>query len=136
MSYTATATTIAGRNGHVQSSDEVVKFDLSMPKELGGAGKPHATNPEQLFAAGYSACFGSAVEAVSRMEHVNIDEISITAAVTLHAENHNYHLSVKLTAKLAGLDRNTAERIVHKAHEVCPYSKAVRNNVPVELVIG
>lgn len=136
MSYTASATTIAGRNGHVESSDGIVKFDLSLPKELGGAGKPGATNPEVLFAAGYSACFGSALEAVARAEKVPVGPISVTAEITLHKEDNNFFLSAKLRATLDGVPRETAEKLIHRAHEVCPYSKATRNNIKVELEIA
>ena len=134
--YTAHATTIAGRNGHVESSDGVLKLDLTLPKEVGGPGKPDATNPEQLFAAGYSACFGGAVGAVASAEKVKIGEISVTADVTLHIDpGPDFYISVKLGVKIGDVDHATAEKLVHKAHEVCPYSKATRNNVKVELSV-
>ena len=134
--YTAHATTTAGRNGHTQSDDGAIKHDLTMPKELGGAGKPGATNPEQLFAAGYSACFGGAIGAVAGAEKVKHGEITVTADVTLHVDpGPDFYLSVKLAAKIDGVDHATAEKLVHKAHEVCPYSKATRNNVKVELTV-
>jgi osmotically inducible protein OsmC len=134
--YTAHATTIAGRNGHTESDDGVIKHDLTLPKELGGAGKPGATNPEQLFAAGYSACFGGAIAAVAGAEKIKVGEISVKADVTLHADpGPNFYLSVKLSAKIGDVDHETAEKLVHKAHEVCPYSKATRNNVKVELSV-
>ncbi len=134
--YTAHASTVAGRNGHVDSSDGVVKLDLTMPKELGGPAKPGATNPEQLFAAGYSACFGSAIGAVAGAEKVTTGEITVNADVTLHADpGPDFYLSVKLAAKIDGVDRETATRLVHRAHEICPYSKATRNNVTVELSV-
>jgi osmotically inducible protein OsmC len=134
--YTAHATTVAGRNGHVESSDGVLKLDLTLPKEVGGPGKPDATNPEQLFAAGYSACFGGAVGAVAAAEKVKTGAVSVTADVTLHVDpGPNFYISVKLGVKIEGVDRETAERLVHKAHEVCPYSKATRNNVKVELAV-
>jgi osmotically inducible protein OsmC len=110
MAYTAIATTKAGREGHVESSDGVLKLDLAMP----GSHKPNATNPEQLFAAGYSACFGSAI-------------------MTLNINGNDYSISVKLKPQIDGLDRATAEELVHKAHEVCPYSKATRNNIKVDI---
>lgn len=136
MPYTASATTTAGRNGHVDSSDGAIHFDLAMPKEMGGSGKAGATNPEQLFAAGYSACFGSAIMAVASSQKIRPEDVKVTADVTLHTENNDFKLSVKLTASITGVDRATAEQIIHKAHEVCPYSKATRNNVPVELIIA
>ena len=135
MAYTASATTKAGRNGHVESSDGTVNFDLAMPKELGGSGKSGATNPEQLFAAGYSACFGSAIMAVAGSQKIRPEDVHVTADVTLHTDNNDFLLSVKLATKITGVDHATAEQIVHKAHEVCPYSKATRNNVQVELTV-
>ena len=134
--YTAHASTTAGRNGHVESSDGVLKHDLSLPKEIGGPGKPGATNPEQLFAAGYSACFGGAIGAVAAAEKVKTGEVTVTADVTLHVDpGPDFYISVKLAAKIEGVDHATAEKLVHKAHEVCPYSKATRNNVKVELTV-
>ena len=134
-SYTASATAKAGRNGHVESSDGMIKFDLALPKEIGGSGKPGATNPEQLFAAGYSACFGSAIMAVAGSMKIRPEDVQVTSDVTLHVEDNNFYLSVKLAAKITGVDRETAGTLVHKAHEVCPYSKATRNNVQVELTV-
>ena len=133
MGCTATATTVAGRNGHVETSDSVVRHDLAMPKPDGTPGKPNATNPEALFAAGYSACFGQALIAVAGSEKVKPEQVSVTAEVTLHTDNNDYKLSVVLKPQLTGLDRAQAEDIVKKAHEVCPYSKATRNNIPVTI---
>ena len=129
MAYTAIATTTAGRNGHVDSSDGVLHHDLAMP----GSNKPDATNPEQLFAAGYSACFGSAIMAVAGADKIKPEAVHVTAEVTLVINGHDYSIAVKLKPKIDGVDRATAEQLVHKAHEVCPYSKATRNNVPVEI---
>ncbi len=129
MAYTAIATTTAGRQGHVDSSDGVLHHDLAMP----GSHKPDATNPEQLFAAGYSACFGSAIMAVAGADKIKPEAVHVTAEVTLNVNGNDYSLSVKLKPKIDGVDRATAEDLVHKAHQVCPYSKATRNNVPVEI---
>ena len=128
MAYTAIATTTAGRSGHVDSSDGVLHLDLAMP----GAGKA-ATNPEQLFAAGYSACFGSAIMAVAGADKIKPEAVHVTAEVTLVVNGHDYSIAIKLKPKIDGVDRATAEALVQKAHEVCPYSKATRNNVPVEI---
>jgi lipoyl-dependent peroxiredoxin len=133
MSYTAIATTVAGRNGHVESSDGLVKFDLSIPKELGGPGKAGATNPEQLFAAGYSACFGSAIALVAAHTKLKPEEIRVTAEVTIDKNDSGFFLAVKLKAGLPGLDRAQQEELLKKAHEVCPYSKATRGNIKVAL---
>jgi Ohr subfamily peroxiredoxin len=129
MAYTAIATTKAGREGHVESSDRVLKLDLAMP----GSHKPNATNPEQLFAAGYSACFGSAIMAVAGAGKITPDAVHVTAEVTLNVNGNDYSISVKLKPQIDGLDRATAEELVKKAHEVCPYSKATRNNIKVEI---
>jgi Ohr subfamily peroxiredoxin len=126
--FTAIATTTAGRDGHVDSADGVLHHDLAMP----GSGKT-GTNPEQLFAAGYSSCFGSAILAVAGAGKIKPAAVHVTAEVTLNAENHAYSISVVLKPKIDGVDRATAEDLVHKAHEVCPYSKATRNNIPVEI---
>ncbi|HEX3346798.1 MAG TPA: organic hydroperoxide resistance protein [Acetobacteraceae bacterium] len=134
--YTATATTLGGRNGHVESSDGLIKLDLSVPKAIGGPGKPNTSNPEELFAAGYSACFGGAVEYAARLEKVQAGPVSATADVTIHASDSGFYLSVKMKVKVDGVDKATAQKLVEKAHaEICPYSKATRNNVKVELEV-
>ena len=135
MSFTASATTLAGRNGHVKSSSGVIDLDLAMPKPDGSPGKPDATNPEELFASGYSACFGSAVLAVAGAQKLRPEQVAITADVTLLTENNDFRLAVVLKAKIDGLERSEAEQIVHKAHEVCPYSKATRDNIKVTIEI-
>ena len=134
--YTASATTTGGRNGHVESSDGLLKFDLSVPKEIGGPGKPGTTNPEQLFAAGYSACFGGAVEFLGRQEKLDVKSVTVTAEVTLNAGADGFNLAVHLKTKVDGVDRATADRLAKKAHEqVCPYSKATRNNIDVKVSV-
>jgi Ohr subfamily peroxiredoxin len=130
MAYTAIATTTAGRNGHVDSSDGTLHHDLSMP----GSGKP-GTNPEQLFAAGYSACFGSAIMAVAGRDKLKPEGVHVTAEVTLVINGNDYSLAVKLKAKVDGVSHEEAEKLVQAAHQVCPYSKATRNNIPVELEV-
>ena len=134
--FVAHATTTGGRNGHVETSDGLVKADLSVPKEIGGPGKPGGTNPEAFFAAGYSACFGGAVDYAAHLEKVKAGPVTVTADVTLHATDAGFYLSVHLKTHVEGVDHATAERLVHKAHnEICPYSKATRNNVEVTLEI-
>ena len=132
MSFTTSATTIAGRNGHVTSADGVLHFDLAMPKPDGTPGKPDATNPEALFAAGYSACYGQALIALSAAHKVKPEQITVTADVTLHTENNDFKLSVVLKPKIEGVERSVAQQLADKAHaEVCPYSKATPNHIPV-----
>ncbi len=132
MAYTATATTTAGRNGHVESSDGVLHLDLAPP----GSSKPNATNPEQLFAAGYSACFGGAVDYAATLEKIKVGPVTVTADVTLTAGASGFDLSVVLKTKVEGVDHATAEKLAHKAHtEICPYSKATRGNIDVTIEI-
>ena len=132
MAYTATATTTAGRNGHVRTSDGVIDLDLRLPKELGGPGGEGVTNPEALFAAGYSACFGQALIAIAGAEKIKPEGVHVTAAVTIDKNDDGFFLAVKLTAKLDGVERAQAEEMVRRAHEeVCPYSKATRGNIDV-----
>ncbi|HSK98319.1 MAG TPA: Ohr family peroxiredoxin, partial [Euzebyales bacterium] len=114
--YTAEATsTGAGRLGHVASSDGVLAHDLSIPKELGGPGGG-GTNPEQLFAAGYAACFHSALQNVARREKARIADSSVTAAVGIGRQGENYGLSVELAISLPGIERDQAEKLVDAAH--------------------
>ena len=134
--YTAKATsTGAGRLGHVASSDGVLAHDLSMPKELGGAGGA-GTNPEQLFAAGYAACFHSALQGVARREKVRISDSSVTAEVGIGKQGEAFGLSVVLEVSLPGIERAQAEKLVEAAHQVCPYSNATRGNIDVDLRVA
>ena len=136
MGYTASATTIGGRNGHVESADGLIKLDLSVPKDIGGPGKPNTSNPEELFAAGYSACFGGAVEYAARLEKVHAGPVTATADVTIDQGEGGFFLAVKMKVKVDGVDRATAQKLVEKAHnEICPYSKATRNNIKVDLEV-
>jgi Ohr subfamily peroxiredoxin len=131
--YTAVATaTGEGRNGHARSSDGQLDLDLAVPEEMGGAGG--ATNPEQLFAAGYAACFHNALKVVARRQKVAVDGSTVTAEVGIGPNGQGgYALEVALRVELAGLDRSAAEALVEAAHQVCPYSNATRGNVPVTL---
>lgn len=135
--YTAHATTTGGRNGHVETGDGLLKAELSVPKDIGGPGKPGATNPEDFFAAGYSACFGGAVDYAAHLEKVKAGPVTVTADVTLHATtDKGFYLSVHLKTHVEGVDKATVEKLVQKAHnEICPYSKATRGNVEVTLEV-
>lgn len=134
--YTAQATATGGRNGKVASSDGVVKLDLTMPKSLGGAETPGTSNPEQLFAAGYAACFAGAVGLVARNAKVEAKTVEVTAHVSIGKDDSGLGLAVELSARLPGVDRATAEKLVHEAHKVCPYSRATRNNIEVKLSVA
>ncbi|HEV2936892.1 MAG TPA: organic hydroperoxide resistance protein [Streptosporangiaceae bacterium] len=130
--YTAEATSTGdGRNGHVVSSDHRLDFDLAMPPELGGSG--NGTNPEQLFAAGYAACFHSALRGVARREGVDAGESVVTAQVGVGPEGDLFGLAVTLIITIPGLDRDKTRELAEAAHQRCPYSRATRGNISVEL---
>ena len=127
--YTAVATTVGGRRGgHASSGDGLLEVDLTAPKELGGPGT--GTNPEQLFAAGYSACFNSAFLGVAKQAGVKADDAHVTAEVGFGPAGQGYALTVDLKVAVAGLDLAQVQELADQAHQVCPYSNAVRGNVP------
>ncbi len=129
--YTAKATsTGAGRSGHVRSDDGVLDKGLSVPKEMGGAGGD-GTNPEQLFAAGYAACFHSALQLVARKEKVRLTDSSVTAEVGIGKQGEGFGLTVELVVALPGVEAETGQKLVDAAHQVCPYSNATRGNIDV-----
>jgi osmotically inducible protein OsmC len=133
--YTAQATTSGGRNGKVHSSDNVLNLELRMPKGLGGAGGDY-TNPEQLFAAGYSACFDSALNLVARMQKTPLQNTEVTAHVSIGKnEAGKLGLAVKLEVKIPNVEKEAAQKLLEDAHQVCPYSNATRNNIEVTLVL-
>ncbi|GAA4817467.1 organic hydroperoxide resistance protein [Streptomyces ziwulingensis] len=132
--YTAVATATHGREGRAVSSDGKLDLGLSAPVELGGNGQ--GTNPEQLFAAGYAACFGSALGAVGRAAKVDVTDAAVTAEVGIGKEGEGFALAVTLRVELPDtVDEETGRKLVEQAHQVCPYSNATRGNIPVELVI-
>ncbi len=136
MAFVAHATTTGGRNGHVETPDGLIKLDLSVPKEMGGPGKPNTVNPEELFAAGYSACFGGAVEYAAHLEKVKIGPVTVTADVTIDQNDKGFFLAVVVKTHVEGVDHAVAEKLANKAHnDICPYSKATRGNVDVRLEI-
>ena len=133
--YTATATATGGRTGTARSSDGALEVTLSTPRELGGAGGP-GTNPEQMFAAGYSACFIGAMKAVgARMKLKVPDEVSITTEVGIGPIPAGFGIQVAMRISLPGFERSQAEALVAAAHQVCPYSKATRGNIDVSLTV-
>jgi Ohr subfamily peroxiredoxin len=132
--YTATATATGGRSGRAVSTDGILDVSLMAPKELGGPGG--GTNPEQLFAAGFAACFESALGVVARRLKTDITGSSVTAHVTLGSvEGGLYGLRVALVAELPDVDAETARQLVDRAHQVCPYSNATRGNIEVTVTI-
>jgi lipoyl-dependent peroxiredoxin len=133
--YTATATAIGGRDGSVKSDDGTLDLAVHTPKALGGPGGA-GTNPEQLFAAGYAACFGSAIGHVARAQKITTGPVSITANVTIGPVAGVFGLAVELVATLPELPRDQAEALVRAAHQVCPYSNATRGNIVVDVRVG
>lgn len=137
--YTATATATGGRNGHAQSADGHVSVDLSVPKAMGGPGKPGTTTPEGLFAAGYAACFGGALDFVARQQKKNAAGAVISCSVSIGPRDAGgFGLAVKLHIEDKTLPQADLETLAREAHEkICPYSHATRNNVAVQLeVVG
>lgn len=133
--YRAKAKATGGRDGRATSSDGVLDVKLDVPKEMGGAGGA-VTNPEQLFAAGYSACFLGALKFVASKEKVKIpDDASIEGTVGIGAIPTGFGIEVQLDISLPGIERSVAEDLVKKAHVVCPYSNATRGNIDVTLNI-
>jgi len=134
--YTATATATGGREGRATSSDSVLDVQLSTPRELGGAGGP-GTNPEQLFAAGYSACFLGALKFVAGREKVSLPAATtVTGKVGIGQIPTGFAIEADLTVSAPGIDRAVLQSLVDQAHIVCPYSNATRNNIDVKLVIA
>lgn len=132
--YTATAKTHGGRNGHVETTDGLLKLNLAMPKELGGKGG--ANNPEQLFAAGYAACFESAIRYVAQMQKIALQDASMVAEVSLYpTPEKGFKLGVNLEAHIVGLNQKEAEELVAMAHQICPYSNATRGNIDVQIEV-
>ena len=134
--YTAVATANDhGRAGHTRTDDGKVDFDLSVPKELGGDGGP-GTNPEQLFAAGWSACFDSAMEFAARTMKITLPaDHAVDAEIDLGPEAGAFSLAARLYVSLPGMERATAQRLVEAAHQVCPYSRATHGNIAVETTL-
>ncbi|MES2983949.1 MAG: Ohr family peroxiredoxin [Pseudomonadota bacterium] len=133
--HTAYATAFGGRNGHTQNSDGLVSVDLSVPKAMGGPGKPDTTTPEDLFAAGYAACFGSACDFMGKQMKLDASAITVKAAVSIGKTETGFGLSVTLEVAVIGLSQADAEKVVAAGHALCPYSNAIKGNVPVEIVV-
>lgn len=136
--YTAHAVATGGRDGVAKSDDGKLDVKLGLPKQMGG--KDDGTNPEQLFAAGYAACFIGAMKFVAGTQKMKLpDDVSINSAVTFGPRTGGqpgFSVDVALEVHVPGLDRAAAEKLVHEAHEVCPYSNATRNNIDVTLTVA
>lgn len=130
--YTAEAVALGeGRQGEIRSSDGVLDELVAIPQEMGGPGG--GTNPEQLFAAGYAACFNSALRAAARIAKVEVGVTEVTAKVGIGRidDRPGFHLTVDLVARVEGVEQSVADKLVHEAHQLCPYSNATRGNIEV-----
>ncbi|WP_333793724.1 organic hydroperoxide resistance protein [Hyphomicrobium sp.] len=133
MAYKATATTTGGRDGRAILDGGSLALAMALPKELGGSGQGH--NPEQLFALGYSACFGQAILVLAKKHGLDGQAARVTADVTLNTDD-GFSLAVDLKVSLPGADKAALEALVAEAHQMCPYSKATRGNIPVSLSVA
>jgi lipoyl-dependent peroxiredoxin len=131
--FIATATAIGGRNGHTETSDGAIKADLSVPKELGGPGKPGLATPEHLFAAGYAACFGGSLDFVAKQKKRDATKAKVTCAVAIgQRESGGFGTAVKMRIEDTSIGQPELDGFVRQAHEkICPYSHATRGNVEV-----
>ena len=137
--FTATATAAGGRNGHTETSDGLVSVDLSVPKEMGGPGMPGRATPEHLFAAGYAACFGGALDYVAKQQKKNASGAKVTCAVSIGPrDGGGFGIAVKMRVEDRSIPQTDLAALVGEAHaKICPYSHATRNNVDVKLeVVG
>ncbi|UOG76467.1 organic hydroperoxide resistance protein [Hymenobacter tibetensis] len=132
--FTAQALAKGGRDGHVSTNNNVLDIDLSTPKEMGGPGKPGSTNPEQLFAAGYAACFEGALGVAARQAKVKLEGVTVEALIGFgKAEDGGYGISADLHINIPGIEQSQAEELVEAAHGICPYSRATKGNIEVNL---
>lgn len=133
--YTAEAVSIGGREGHIKSSDGVLDMDVKKPKEMGGPGGLY-TNPEQLFAAGYASCFSGALSHVGLLRRIRVQS-SVTAKVSIGEKDtkDGFQLAVEMLVNIPGVEQKLAEELAHEAHQFCPYSNAIRNNVEAKLIV-
>jgi len=132
--YDATATAVGGRSGNVKTEDGPIDFNLSVPKGMGGEGG-EGTNPEQLFGSAYAACFGSSIDMIAENENIKIDgDLSVTATISISkSKDGDLNLGAILDCIIPGVDIQTGEMLINKAHEVCPFSRATRDNINVTL---
>lgn len=134
--YTAHAAAIGGRNGHTQNDNGLVSVDLSIPKVMGGPGKPNTTTPEDLFAAGYAACFGGAVDYMAHQMKLVPKSLEIKSAVSIgQTASGGFGLAVELESLVGGLSQEDAGKIVAAGHALCPYSNAIKGNVEVTIKV-
>ncbi len=132
--YTASAEVTGGRNGHAKTSDGLLDLELRKPKEMGGPEGKY-TNPEQLFACGYGSCFLSALNLLLEKQHLPFDKTKVDIDVHLNEEDNGYFISVEMNVYMPGIEVNKAKKVLHEADKICPYSKAIRNNVHVNFTV-
>ena len=134
MSYKISATTKGGRKGRAILDNDGLALAMALPKELGGAGDGH--NPEQLFALGWSSCFGQAILVLAKKHGIDGQAAKVNCAVTLNQGNDGFSLAAELTVSIPGADKDKVQALVEEAHTICPYSKATKGNVPVKLSVA
>lgn len=130
--YTAKARSLGGRNGHTETTDGTLKLELATPGAPNA--KPGTTNPEQLFASGYAACFGGALEFIAKKQGVDASGAEVTCEVSLNQDDNGFFLSATMKVNVPNLDKAAAQKLVEATHQFCPYSKATRGNITVTLV--
>ena len=129
--HTTSANSRGGRNGHTKNKDGLVSVDLSVPKDMGGPGKPNTTTPEDLFAAGYSACLGGAIDYMATQMKIRPKSVEVNTNVSIGQDATGFGLKVDHEIVVEGLSKEDAEKIVEAGHKFCPYSKAIKGNVDV-----
>ena len=129
--YTAAVTATGGRDGHIKSSDGILDFELKKPKEMGGQGG--ATNPEQLFAAAWGACYLGALGSIADHDGIDASEATVTVQVSFNKDGNVYSLSAEIDVHVPGLSHEETQQLADKAHKTCPYSKATRGNIEVRV---
>jgi lipoyl-dependent peroxiredoxin len=129
--YTAAVTAKGGRDGHIKSSDGILDMDLRKPREMGGQGG--ATNPEQLFAAAWGACYLGALNSIAQHDGADVSEASINVQVSFNKDDNTFVLSAELDVHIPGMKLEEAQKLAEKAHRVCPYSKATRGNIEARI---
>jgi Ohr subfamily peroxiredoxin len=133
MAYTTTATTKGGRNGRAVLENGGLGLAMALPKDMGGSGEGH--NPEQLFALGWSSCFGQAILALGKKHGIDGQDARVTCTVTIDKDDISFALKAELKVSIPGADQAKVQALVEDAHKICPYSRATRGNVPVTLTV-
>ena len=133
MAYTTTATTKGGRNGRAVLDNGGLGLAMALPKDMGGSGEGH--NPEQLFALGWSSCFGQAILALAKKHGLDGQDARVTCAITIDKDDVSFGLKAEIKVSIPGADKAKVEALVEDAHKICPYSRATRGNVPVTLTV-